>query len=224
MLVKTVLAALVVAAVSYLLGSINFAIIVTRLFTGKDIRDYGSKNAGMTNVLRTVGVSAAALTAVGDLGKGILSALVGEYVFSLVPDAAYHGAMYAFLHGGMYVGIVFALLGHLFPLYYGFKGGKGILVCGGAILIIDWRVFVSILAVFIVLTLITRIVSVGSISAAAGYPVFTCIFGIIDGELSPGGIIVSTLLASAVAAVVIIMHRENIKRLLNGTENRLGKK
>ena len=224
-LMKTIFAALFVAVVSYLLGSLNFAIIVTRIMTGKDIRNYGSGNAGMTNVLRTVGKPAAVLTAVGDLGKGILSALVGEWVFSLAVDGLVpNGIVYAFLNGGMYVGIIFALLGHLFPLYYGFKGGKGILVCGGAILIMDWRVFLTILALFVIFFLITRIVSVGSIAATIGYPTFTCIYQCIDKAFTPTEIVVNTLLATAVAVVVIIMHRENIKRLINGTENRFGKK
>ena len=224
-LLKTIFAAVSVAVISYLLGSLNFAIIVTRIMTGKDIRNYGSGNAGMTNVLRTVGISAAALTAVGDLGKGILSALAGEVIFSLaVKGLVENGVIYAFLNGGMYVGIIFALLGHLFPLYYGFKGGKGILVCGGAILIMDWRVFLSILALFVILFVITRIVSVGSIAATIGYPVFTCIYQCMDKAFTPTEIAVNTLLATGVAAVVIIMHRENIKRLINGTENRFGKK
>lgn len=224
-IIKTISAALSVAVISYLLGSINFAIIITKIMTGKDIRDYGSGNAGMTNVLRTVGAPAAVLTAVGDLGKGILSALAGEWIFSLAVDGLVpNGIVYAFLNGGMYVGIIFALLGHLFPLYYGFKGGKGILVCGGAILIMDWRVFLSILALFVILFLITRIVSVGSIAATIGYPTFTCIYQCIDKAFTPTEIVVNTLLATAVATVVIIMHRENIKRLINGTENRFGKK
>lgn len=224
-MVKTVAAALIVAVISYLLGSLNFAIIVTKIMTGKDIRNYGSGNAGMTNVLRTVSVPAAVLTAVGDLGKGILSALAGEWIFSLaVEGAVSHGVVYAFLNGGMYVGIIFALLGHLFPLYYGFKGGKGILVCGGAILIMDWRVFLVILTLFLIFTIATRIVSVGSIAATIGYPTFTCIFQLVDKAFTPTEIIVNTLLAAGVATVVIIMHRENIKRLINGTENRFGKK
>ena len=224
-MIKTITAAVLVAVISYLLGSLNFAIIVTRAMTGKDIRKFGSGNAGMTNVLRTVGKPAAVLTAIGDLGKGILSALAGEWIFSMAVEGVVpYSILYAFLNGGMYVGIIFALLGHLFPLYYGFKGGKGILVCGGAILIMDWRVFLSILALFVIFFLITRIVSVGSIAATIGYPTFTCIYQCIDKAFTPNEIVVNTLLAAGVAAVVIVMHRENIKRLINGTENRFGKK
>ena len=225
MVLKTVIAAVSVAIISYLLGSLNFAIIVTRAMAGKDIRNFGSGNAGMTNVLRTVGIPAAALTAVGDLGKGILSALAGEWIFSIVAkDIVETGILRDFLNGGMYVGIIFALLGHLFPLYYNFKGGKGILVCGGAILIMDWRVFLSILALFVIFFIFTKIVSVGSIIATIGFPTFTCIYQIIDNKFTPTEITINTLLAAGVAAVVIVMHRENIKRLINGTENRFGKK
>lgn len=224
-MIKTVIAALSVAVISYLLGSLNFAIIVTKIMTGKDIRNYGSGNAGMTNVLRTVGIPAAILTAVGDLGKGLLSALLGEWIFSIaVQGVVPYSVLYAFLNGGTYVGIIFALLGHLFPLYHGFKGGKGILVCGGAIIIMDWRVFVAILTLFLIFTLTTKIVSVGSIAATIGFPTFTCIFQCIDKLFTPTEIVVNTLLAAGVAAVVIVMHRENIKRLINGTENRFGKK
>ena len=224
-LVKTISAALSVAVISYLLGSLNFAIIVTKIAIGKDIRNFGSGNAGMTNVLRTVGIPAAVFTAIGDLGKGILSALAGEWIFSLAVEGLVpNGILYAFLNGGMYVGIIFALLGHLFPVYHNFKGGKGILVCGGAILIMDWRVFAAILILFLIFTLSTKIVSVGSIAATVGYPTFTCIFQCIDKAFTPTEIVVNTLLAAGVAAVVILMHRENIKRLINGTENRFGKK
>ena len=185
------------AVVSYLLGSVDFAILVTKLMTGKDIRDYGSGNAGMTNVLRVVGVGAAVLTAVGDLGKGIGAALLGRYIFSLVPmEVLSQSGLYAFLDGGMYVGIVFAMLGHMFPIYFHFRGGKGILVCAGAILIL----------------------------ATIGYPIFTCIYQCIDGVFAPIQILSNTLLAAAVAAVVIFMHRANIQRLLKGTENKLGQK
>lgn len=213
------------AVVSYLLGSVDFAILVTKLMTGKDIRDYGSGNAGMTNVLRVVGVGAAVLTAVGDLGKGIGAALLGRYIFSLVPmEVLSQSGLYAFLDGGMYVGIVFAMLGHMFPIYFQFRGGKGILVCAGAILIMDWRVFVTIVGIFLITVLITRYVSLGSILATIGYPIFTCIYQCIDGVFAPVQILSNTLLAAAVAAVVIFMHRANIQRLLKGTENKLGQK
>lgn len=222
---QIVVAIVSTAVVSYLLGSVDFAILVTKLMTGKDIRDYGSGNAGMTNVLRVVGVGAAVLTAVGDLGKGIGAALLGRYIFSLVPmDVLSQSGLYAFLDGGMYVGIVFAMLGHMFPIYFHFRGGKGILVCAGAILIMDWRVFVTIVGIFLITVLITRYVSLGSILATIGYPTFTCIYQCIDGVFAPVQILSNTLLAAAVAAVVIFMHRANIQRLLKGTENKLGQK
>ena len=132
--------------------------------------------------------------------------------------------LYAFLDGGMYVGIVFAMLGHMFPIYFQFRGGKGILVCAGAILIMDWRVFVTIVGIFLITVLITRYVSLGSILATIGYPIFTCIYQCIDGVFAPVQILSNTLLAAAVAAVVIFMHRANIQRLLKGTENKLGQK
>ena len=160
-----IIALAISAIVSYLLGSINFAIITTKLFKGVDIRDYGSKNAGMTNVLRTVSKKAAIITFVGDFLKGFVSAWISYLLFLyIVPEVN--------LNGG-YIGTIFSMLGHMYPIFYNFRGGKGISVCAGAILFTDWRVLVLILTVFLIVTLLTRFVSLGSILAAVGYTVFT---------------------------------------------------
>lgn len=200
--------------VGYCLGSINFAIIVTRLFGKGDIRQYGSGNAGMTNVLRTVGKSAAALTLLGDFSKGILSVLLLRLLFWGIADAStavWHEYLVAYA----------ALLGHVFPVFYGFRGGKGILVSAGSMLILSPRSLLICLAGFLIVTLITRYISAGSITAAILYPfanlfVFRTEIGQLNWTLM--------LLAIPISLLVIYLHRENIRRLANGTERKVSLK
>lgn len=205
---------LISAIIAYLLGSISFAIPVTKMFIGKDIRTMGSGNAGFTNVLRCVGKPAAAITFIGDFAKGIGAIFLGEMIFHLmcpgvanIDETAKVGAAVAGL---------FALLGHLFPLYFGFKGGKGVLISAGIICALDWRTVLILAAVFLVVLLITKTVSKGSLTVAVLYPVVTCVLNTMlyhsDAWLA------LTLIALCFAVVVIYMHRSNIERILNGTE------
>ena len=213
-------AALPVAAVAYLLGSISFAIIVTKRFSGKDIRDFGSGNAGATNVLRSQGKWPAAITAVGDLSKSLLSILIGRALFIQLlsadaPHAAYFGTVGAFTAG------VFCIVGHLYPLYFGFRGGKGVITAFGMYLMLDWRVALVILGVFLITFGISRMVSLGSILGAITAPVVMAVFhAVVDHE--PAIIVIfCTAVAVAVAVVLTIKHRTNIVRILNGTESKI---
>ena len=208
-----ILALLLAAVAAYLIGSINFAIIITRLFAKKDIRDYGSGNAGMTNVLRTLGKGPAVLVTLGDFCKGVAAVLVGRLILHLL------GGGIPF-YGDYFLGL-FAMLGHCFPIFYGFRGGKGILVSAGVILVLNWRVLLIILAVFLIVVAFTRAVSLGSISAAAAYPVSTLIVDLLRKAPHP---FLNALSALVIGGLVIFMHRSNIRRLLNGTENKLGQK
>ena len=208
-----ILALLLAAVAAYLIGSINFAIIITRLFAKKDIRDYGSGNAGMTNVLRTLGKGPAVLVTLGDFCKGVAAVLVGRLILQLL------GGGIPF-YGDYFLGL-FAMLGHCFPVFYGFRGGKGILVSAGVILVLNWRVLLIILAVFLIVVAFTKTVSLGSISAAAAYPVSTLIVDLLRKAPHP---FLNALSALVIGGIVIFMHRSNIKRLLNGTENKLGQK
>ena len=208
-----ILALLLAAVAAYLIGSINFAIIITWLFAKKDIRDYGSGNAGMTNVLRTLGKGPAVLVTLGDFCKGVAAVLVGRLILQLL------GGGIPF-YGDYFLGL-FAMLGHCFPIFYGFRGGKGILVSAGVILVLNWRVLLIILAVFLIVVAFTRTVSLGSISAAAAYPVSTLIVDLLRKAPHP---FLNALSALVIGGIVIFMHRSNIKRLLNGTENKLGQK
>ena len=197
-----ILVLLLTGALAYLIGSINFAIIVTKLFAKKDIRDFGSGNAGMTNVLRTLGKGPAALVTLGDFCKGMLAVFLGHLILR-------------YLGGGVpfyadYLIALLVMLGHCFPLFYGFRGGKGILVSAGVILVLNWNV-----------VLLTKTVSLGSISAAAMFPIATLVMGLLTRAAHP---FLDTLSALLIGGLVIFMHRSNIKRLLNGTENKLGQK
>ena len=123
-------------------------------------------------------------------------------------------------YGDYLLGLM-AMLGHCFPIFYGFRGGKGILVSAGVILMLNWRVLLIILAVFLLVVVFTKTVSLGSISAAAAYPVSTLIVDLIRKAPHP---FLNALSALIIGGIVIFMHRSNIKRLLNGTENKLGQK
>ena len=203
-----------IAIVSYLIGSVNFAIITTKARLNKDIRDYGSGNAGMTNVLRTQGKSAAAVVFVGDFIKGAASAAIGFLIGWWLLGAE------SFRLGG-YIGYFFVLMGHLFPVFYQFKGGKGILASAGAMVVLEPIVFAAILLTFAVVVLASRIVSLASICGAAMLPISMFILRLCQGSAD---LIFEAVFCLVVAALVIFMHRQNIVRLMNGTENRFGKK
>lgn len=200
--------------IGYLLGSVNFAIIITRLFGKGDIRKYGSGNAGMTNVLRTVGKTAAALTLIGDFCKGIVSVLIVRLLCWLIIGTDCPIAM-------EYIVAFAALLGHLFPLYYGFKGGKGILVSAGAMLILNpWSLLICLVG-FLIITVFTKYVSVGSLVAAVLYP----LSNILTTWLRYGAVSwIEVVLALPISLLIIYMHRANIERLLHHSENKISLK
>ncbi len=201
----------IAAVLGYLLGSINSAIIVSKIVSGKDIRQFGSGNAGMTNVLRTFGKVPAAFTVLGDFSKGIIAVLLARVIFYYLGITFMDGA---------YVAGFAALLGHLFPVYFGFKGGKGVLISAAIILVINPIVFLILLVTFFVTVFISKIVSLSSIVCAVVYPIAT--FAVLYINKQP--LLGSTLFAVLMSLIVIYMHRENIKRLINGTENKFGHK
>ena len=168
----------------------------------------------MTNVLRTFGKLPAVITTVGDFCKGIIAVLLGHLIIQFVGGAT--DVFYA-----DYLMALLALLGHCFPVFYGFKGGKGILVSAGIILILNPIVFLVILAVFCIVVAISKIVSLASISAAIAFPIATMVHGLI---VRSDVVWFDTLSALLIGGIVVFMHRSNIKRLLNGTENKFGKK
>ncbi|MBO5796878.1 MAG: glycerol-3-phosphate acyltransferase [Clostridia bacterium] len=215
---------LLVAVGAYLLGSINFAILITRRVSKQDIRDVGSGNAGMTNVLRSQGKIPALFTTLGDVGKSLIACFVGGWVLKTVypilpttPDLS----DYTVEITGRYLAGLFCTLGHTFPVFFGFRGGKGVLVGFGMLIATDWRVALVALVLFVGLVAATRMVSLGSLCGAASAVLTTWLFGwLVDGEFR-GILLLWVLLTAIVVSILFIMHRGNIQRLINGTERKL---
>lgn len=207
------------AAISYLLGSCNSAIIVVKLLKHEDIRNFGSNNAGLTNTLRCFGKGCALLTLIGDLGKGIVAVLISKGICHMLEVSLAGDEKVQFIG---YVAGIAAILGHVYPIYYGFKGGKGVLVGVSVFLVIDWKAFLIMILIFAIVLSISKYVSLGSIIGASCCPIITLILQL---TLYPDRPLWYTLLNTAMAAVmgiwVIAMHKSNIKRLISGTENRL---
>ena len=147
------------ALIGYLLGSLNFALILSKKMYGDDIRTHGSKNAGTTNMMRTYGNKAAAFTIIGDMLKAVLSVVIGCFLMGI-------------FHGG-YAAALGCMIGHIFPLYYNFKGGKGVATAAAAILVLNPMAFLCVIAVFLICVICTRYISLGSVLAAAVFPLIT---------------------------------------------------
>ena len=213
-----ILAILISAVLSYLLGSFNSSILVVRLLKHQDIREFGSHNAGLTNTLRCFGKGCAALTLVGDLAKGIVAVLLSKGICELLGTGL---TAQNDVHFIGYIAGIFAILGHVFPIYYHFKGGKGVLVGVAVFLGIDWKVFLCLIVIFAVVLAISKYVSLGSIIAAACCPVVTFLFQFWQrGDLPMWYLWLNTGLAALMGAWVIYMHRTNIQRLKAGNENK----
>lgn len=212
---------IIMLAVPYLLGGINTSIIVTKLKTGKDIRSMGSGNAGLTNTLRTQGKGTAVVVLLGDVAKAVAAVLIVRFAFLLLADVRTFDAA-----SGMtwveYMAAFMTVVGHVFPVYYGFKGGKGVLAAISGIFVLDWRTGCILLGVFIVLVAITRYVSLGSCVSSALFCVCTALFGsLVDNDPA---FIVNAIIAAFTGGLIIFMHRGNIQRLINHTEKKLGEK
>ena len=215
---KSVLIASVSAVQAYLLGSIDTGILVSKFLYHDDVRKYGSGAAGMTNMLRTFGKKAAALTAFGDVLKGVLAVCIGRWLFTLMPESTTLSPYLA-----VYLAAIFAIIGHLKPLYFGFKGGKGVLVAGGTILAIQPVLIPFLAVIFLACLLPTGMVSLGSITMAAAYPVLTLVYSLMRG-LPTQDVVVCTVGAAIMGGMVIWMHRANIQRIREGKEYRFGSK
>ncbi len=220
MVVKFILVILAAAAIGYLMGSINSAITVVRLLKHEDVRKFGSGNAGLTNTLRCFGKGCAALTLIGDLGKGVVAVLLSrDLLAQLVMGPDYDMYFIGYVAG------MFAIIGHVFPLYYGFKGGKGVLVGVSVFLVLDWRVFCILIGIFAIILIISKYVSLSSIIATACAPFVTVISQYIRWEgYDTWRLVLHGAMTAVMASIIIWMHRTNIQRLRAGTENKFGKK
>lgn len=206
------------AIAAYLLGSFSPAIIVGKLFAKGDIRNMGSGNAGATNVLRSLGALPAILTTLGDLAKSIGAVLLGQW---LVNNLGAHlnstrGDLIA-----MYLAGALCIVGHLYPVYYGFRGGKGVMATLGMMLVLDWRVALTALAFFILVVVLTQYVSLGSMLAGVVMTITTFLYRYYADKSSLSVAIGCTFGAAVITVMVIIKHRQNIVRLIHGTENKL---
>lgn len=178
----------------YLLGSISISILISRHVFHQDVRQSGSGNAGATNVARVFGLGAGVLTFLGDFAKTLLAAWLGSLLGGVI---------------GSCLGVAFALIGHCFPVYYRFRGGKAVSAGAAAALVIDWRIFVLAVAVFALAALLSKTASVSSMSAAGMVAVGSILFAPSTAQL---------LLGLFTCALVLFMHRSNIRRLIAGTE------
>ena len=189
-------------AAGYFIGSFSPAIWISGRRYGKDIRTEGSGNAGTTNMLRSHGKGAALMTLLGDLLKTVIACLLG-YIFKGFEGAALAG--------------FFAVIGHIVPVYYHFKGGKGVLTAAATLLMLDPLVFLIVIVIFVIIVAFTKFVSLASIMAAALYPlIFVRVNSIIGRELG-----IAPALAVFTAVLIVIMHRKNISRLLKGEESKI---
>ena len=196
---------LIIIITAYLLGNISTSYIVAKRLAGVDIRTQGSGNAGSTNVLRILGKKAGALTFIGDVLKGLIAVLIARFI-------AYGANLDDTTCA--YIAVVAVVLGHNYPVFLGFKGGKGVATSLGSMLGMNPLVALLCLGFFIIIVAITKYVSLGSILGIGLSPVIMMI------NHNNKGVLVTLFLTISVA----ITHKENIKRLLNGTERKLGQK
>ncbi len=204
---------IIMAIVAYCIGSVNFSVIFSKKFAGFDVREKGSGNAGTTNMLRSVGKKAAAITLVCDILKGVVAIGIA-ILLGNIPN----------MNKELLVQIagVAVILGHTFPVFFGFKGGKGVATSLGVLLLSNWQIGLICLIFGVVLIALTRMVSVGSCAAAVLFPILTLFINdhytvLTEGKSGNVYFIYSVILA----IIVLFNHRSNIKRLLNGTENKI---
>ncbi len=201
---------IIVGLIAYLIGSINFSVILSKKMAGFDVREKGSGNAGTTNMLRSVGKKAAAITLICDILKGVVAISFAIIVGNIVKDT--DKALLVQIAG------ILVVIGHTFPIFFGFKGGKGVATSLGVLLMTNWKIGLICLIFALILIILTKMVSMGSMGAAILFPVLTLFisenFIVTEGS---GYFIYSIILALLVA----FNHRSNIQRILNGTENKI---
>lgn len=201
---------IIMGIIAYVIGSINFSVILSKKIAGFDVREKGSGNAGTTNMLRSVGKGAAALTLICDVLKGVIAIVIAIILGNIfqVEDKALL----------VQIAGVAVVLGHTFPIFFGFKGGKGVATSLGILLMTNWQIGLICLVFALVLMILTRMVSLGSCMAAVLFPILT-LFIRENYIVSEGS---SYFVYSIILAVIVLYnHRSNIKRILNGTENKL---
>ena len=208
------LAIVLTAVLSYLAGSINTSLIVSK-FKKRDIRKEGSGNAGATNALRVLGKATAAIVIIGDALKAFVAVLISWIVAYYLNIPAPESLVLK------YIAITLVVIGHDFPVFFGFKGGKGIVTSVACIFAIDWRVGIMVLGVGLLAIVLTRFVSLGSIIGCVLFPLFAYAIHMGDSVSYEKMVIIPAILLGALG---VVRHRSNIKKLLSGTENKVGEK
>ena len=209
--------AALVVSFSYLIGSVNFAVIFSKAFMKKDVRDIGSGNAGTTNIMRNGGFLPGALTFLCDALKGFVASFAGKLVFDYIlgnTDAAWALPIY-----GAYICGLACMLGHVFPVFFQFKGGKGVATSVGIFAVCSPVAIVLGLTVFAIVTLTSKYVSVASVTAAVTVVVCSLIFRVSNAPIIP-----EIVMSVAMGLIVILKHIENMKRIIAGTESKIGDK
>lgn len=197
---------------SYLLGSINFALVVSKLFYHDDVRKHGSGNAGATNITRTYGKKAGILTFFLDGFKGVFSILIACALF---------GGFYPHLITAAYLSAFICIVGHVFPIFARFHGGKGFATTAMCIIVLNPVIAAILFVILLIMVLGTKYISLGSVVTALFYPIFLSMFDQL--QIPPYGPYgVNVLFAFLIAALVTWAHRGNLKRIMNGTERRMG--
>ena len=202
---------IIIAIIAYAIGSINFSVIISKKMAGFDIRDKGSGNAGSTNMLRSIGKKAAILTLICDVLKGVVAVLIAVIAGKIVKNV--DQAMLVQIAG------ILVVIGHTFPIFFEFKGGKGVATSLGVLLMINWKIGLICLVFALVIMALGRIVSLGSVGAAILCPVLT-LFIHYNYIVEASGI-KYLVFGLILAAIVIFNHRANIQRIANGTESKL---
>ncbi len=191
---------LAVIAVAYIFGSVNTAVVLSKLMYGEDIRTKGSGNAGMTNMMRTYGKGPAALTLLGDMLKTLLGMFFGTCMLGV---------------NGAYIAGLFCVLGHIAPIFYHFRGGKGVAATAMMLLYLNWFVFLVMLVIFVLIVASTKYLSLGSVMGMLIFPLVLNRFDTVEQDRG-----LRLIVSLVVMSLVVFMHRSNIKRIMNGTENK----
>lgn len=205
---------IIMAMIAYLLGSLSISVILSKKMAGFDLREKGSKSTGTTNVLRLLGKKSAAITLLFDILKGVVSVLIALIIGKIVKDI--DSILLIQIAG------IFAVIGHTFPIFLRFKGGKGVATSLGIIMMINWKIGLICLVFALVIIAISKMVSMGSIGAAILFPILT--FFINTNYTIEAKGIKYFVFSLILAGLVIFNHRENIKRIANGNENKLSLK
>ena len=229
---KTVIFLLIGAVISYLIGSLNSSIIMSRVLKKGDIRESGSGNAGATNMVRTYGKFYGVLAFILDFVKVVIAYLIIYLIFSKIAPEMFFKYEYFF----KVVSGFFCFIGHIYPCFFGFKGGKGVTVCAAMICLLDWRMFILGLILFFAIVFITKYISFSSILFAIVYPVCTFIlfdkeYSFIHHYITPKNTfgdkemtfrLIALAISIVFSIIVLLKHKDNIKRLLKGEENKIG--